>query len=200
LGAITAKHRTRLTSRPYWPQYAKLFKTEVYICEMTAGNWFVAATLPRAELQSRRNLEQQKFTCFLPRFRKTRRHARRVDHLLAPLFPGYIFVHFDRNLDPWHSINGTYGVRRLVGSSLGMPQPMPDAAMQALLARCDGDIIFSQIPTLKAGQHVRVSAGPFVEQLATVERLDDKGRVHVLLHLLGAFQSVRVSASDLGPI
>ena len=56
------------------------------------------------------NLKRQGFEAFCPRFRKTRRHARRIDQVLAPVFPGYIFVHFDRERNQWRAVNGTHGV------------------------------------------------------------------------------------------
>jgi len=41
-------------------------------------------------------------------------------------------------------------------------------------------------PPLKAGQTVRITAGAFADQLAVIERLDDAGRVRVLLEIMGA--------------
>jgi transcription antitermination factor NusG len=35
------------------------------------------------------------------------------------------------------------------------------------------------------GAKVRLAAGPFAEQLAILDRLDDSGRVRVLLEILG---------------
>lgn len=144
------------------------------------------------------NLSRQSFTAFCPRFRKTRRHARRVDTVLAPVFPGYVFVRFDRNRDSWRSINGTYGVLHLVGPSQA-PQAMPAEAMAALLDRCERGIMRCLLPDLEPGRQVRVATGPFADRLATIDQLDDRGRVHVLLDLLGSRTSVRMEAHDLVP-
>ena len=62
-----------------------------------APAWYVVETLPRAELVAQSHLQRQSFGCFFPQFEKTRRHARRVDRVLAPVFPGYVFVRFDRD-------------------------------------------------------------------------------------------------------
>ena len=43
-------------------------------------------------------------------------------------------------------------------------------------------------------------AGPFAEQLATLEQLDDLGRVRVLVDLLGRQVSITTAARDLLPI
>ena len=166
---------------------------------MTSSIWHVAETRPRAEVLAQANLERQGFACFCPRFRKTRRHARRVDSLLAPVFPGYIFVRFDPRRDHWSPINGTTGVRRLVGSVSGAPYPMPETVMSALFERCEGSVIQRMVPTLWPGQQVRLSSGPFATVLATIERLDDNGRVRVLLDILGGMVPTCVHIRDLEP-
>jgi transcription elongation factor/antiterminator RfaH len=166
---------------------------------MTSSTWHVAETRPRAEVLAQANLERQGFACFCPRFRKTRRHARRVESLLAPVFPGYIFITFDPRRDHWSPINGTTGVRRLVGSAAGAPYAMPESVMSALFERCEGSVIQRMIPTLALGQQVRMASGPFATALATIESLDDHGRVRVLLDILGGSVPTRVHMRDLEP-
>lgn len=166
---------------------------------MTSANWYVAETLPRAEKYAEANLGRQGFASFCPRFSKQRRHARRIDRVLVPVFPGYVFVRFDRQRDQWTSINGTLGIRRLVGASSSRPQAMPESAMQALFERCTDDIMSCILPELEPGQQVRVVSGPFMGQLATIERLDDHGRVRVLLDILGGQAPVRMLAGSLAP-
>lgn len=166
---------------------------------MSAASWFAAETLPRSEVLAERHLQRQGFSSFCPRFRKTRRHARRIDEVLAPVFPGYVFVRFDRDRDQWRAINGTLGIRRLVGQSPSHPQPMPTSAIEALLARCEGGIIRSIVPECVPGQQVRLMCGPFADQLALVEQLDERGRVRVLLNILGGQMSVRVPHGALAP-
>ena len=164
-----------------------------------APAWYVAETLVRGEAKAQRNLERQGFASFCPRFRKMRRHARRVDYQLAPVFPGYLFVKFDRQRDEWHAINGTTGVKRLIGPTGSRPQSMPAPAMQALLARCSGDIISGLFVSLEPGQAVRLISGPFADSIAQVERLDERGRVRVLLDMLGGATPVSVRISEVGP-
>lgn len=166
---------------------------------MTTSSWHVAETRPRAEAIAQRHLERQGFDSFCPRFRKTRRHARRVESLLVPVFPGYVFVRFDARRDHWLPINGTTGIKRLVGSATGSPRPMPPAVMEALFTRCEGDVIHHLWPTLTPGQQVRLASGPFATALATIERLDDNGRVRVLLDILGGHVAARVHLRDLEP-
>ena len=166
---------------------------------MASSLWFVAETLPRAEARAQMQLHRQDFRCFLPRLRRSRRHARRVEQVLSPVFPGYVFVSFDPDRDPWRAINGTLGVKRLVGPAEGRPQPVPDDVMQALFGRCEGDLMVHAIDDLAPGQRVRLLSGPFAECIATIEAMDDKGRVAVLLEMLGKAMNLRVPAAALGP-
>ena len=55
----------------------------------------------------------------------------------------------------------------------------------------NGILSFEQ--TLQVGGSVRLLAGPFAEQLGTLERLDDNGRVRVLLNILGGQVPVRIA-------
>ncbi|MBK8631858.1 MAG: transcriptional activator RfaH [Sphingomonadales bacterium] len=148
-------------------------------------SWYVAETQPRKEALAALHLGRQSFDFFLPRYRKARRHARKFDTVLAPLFPGYVFVRFDREQANWRSINGTFGIRRLLCGEDGMLQPMPTRVVQALQARCNGDIFDASLDSLKPGEKVRILHGPFADLIAQVKSLDDRGRVALLLDIMG---------------
>lgn len=165
-----------------------------------ARAWYVAETQPRAETLAQLGLERQGFPAFCPRFRKVRRHARRTEQVLAPLFPGYLFIRFDPQRDAWRSINGTRGIRRLVGPSTGYPQPLANEVVEALHARCDNGIVSSVLPDLEPGQVVRVLSGPLADRLAVITTLDDKQRVGILLDILGSQTPISMSRGQLGPL
>ena len=148
-------------------------------------SWYVAETQPRKEALAALHLGRQSFDFFLPRYRKTRRHARKFDTVLAPLFPGYIFVRFDREQSSWRSINGTFGVRRLLCGEGGALQSMPSRVVEALQARCKGDVFEPANDSLRPGEQVRILQGPFTDLIAQVQSLDDRGRVALLLDVLG---------------
>ena len=118
---------------------------------------------------------------------------------MAPLFPGYVFVSFDVDNDPWRSINGTLGVRRLISYDPARPQPMPDAAMTQLLGRCHDGIVTKLIGGVQPGDAVKIVSGPFAGQLAEVESLDNKGRVRILLSILGGATGLRIRIGCLAP-
>ena len=146
--------------------------------------WYVVRTQPQREAQAARQLENQNYRVFLPRFFKSRRHARKFETVLAPLFPRYMFIILDLTRDRWRSVNGTYGVDRLLTQG-GLPEPVPHELVEKLTSAAEADGVIRFSTGLKEGQTIRVTAGPFAELMGKLERLDDSGRVRVLLEIMG---------------
>jgi transcription elongation factor/antiterminator RfaH len=146
--------------------------------------WYVAQTLHHREKIAELHLRAQGFRPFFPQFRKTVRHARKLREVMAPVFPGYIFVIFDTERDRWHSINGTFGVSRLL-TALKRPLSVPAGVVETLIGAIDPSGCVVLGADLRAGQAVRVVAGPFAGGLGVLERLDGKGRVRLLLSIMG---------------
>lgn len=166
---------------------------------MIGRRWYVAQTEPKKERLAVVGLERQSFLSLCPCYHKIRRHARRIETVLAPLFPGYVFVNFDLDKDSWRSINGTLGVRRLISFDPVTPLPMPDEAMIPLL-NPRGDSLGNAVGGVQVGGTVRMISGPFAEQLATVETLDDKGRIRLLFDILGSAVRLRLRVDGVVPV
>jgi len=161
--------------------------------------WFAVHAQPFGELRAQGNLENQGFRTFMPKRHKTVRHARKLRTVESPFFPRYLFVVLDLDRDRWRSVNGTFGVSRLVMRG-EQPQPVPRGVVETLLASADPGGILHLADRLKIGSPVRMLAGPFAEQLATLEHLDDLGRVRVLVDMLGRQVSISTAAKDLFPL
>ncbi|MGC2410092.1 MAG: transcription termination/antitermination NusG family protein [Methyloceanibacter sp.] len=161
--------------------------------------WYVARTLPQRELQAAQQLTNQGFRVFVPRYWKNRRHARKVETVSAPLFPRYIFTILDLTRERWRSINGTLGVERLLMSA-GEPQPVPQGVVESLIDAADPGGTMQFHFHLKEGQAIKVTAGPFAELIGQLERLDDNGRVRVLLEIMGGTVRVALAQTLVAPI
>jgi transcriptional antiterminator RfaH len=157
------------------------------------NRWYVVRTKPRAEDTVLSHLRRQDFEAFLPRFLKTRRHARRVDQVGIPLFPGYLFVAFDQELARWRSIFGTIGSSGLICHG-DRPAPVPEGVVEEIIARRDdkGYVALHFDRGLKQGQSIEVLNGPLAEARGIFECMDSKERVIVLLNLLGRQVRTRV--------
>ncbi len=155
------------------------------------GTWYVVRTKTGAEERAVRHLKNQKFETYLPRYRKQIRHARKIEKVLRPLFPGYVFVCMDLGRQPWRAINGTMGVISLVQFG-DKPQSIPASMVEAVRAREDEAGTVNLAPHgLKKGDRVRVREGAFAAYTALLEDVSDEMRVTLLLDLMG--REVRVS-------
>jgi len=147
--------------------------------------WYVVCCQTRQEARADLNLRRQGFESWLPRLQQTRRHARRIDNVFVPLFPGYLFVSLDLDQQPWRSINGTFGVRRLLCEN-ERPAPVATGFIETLQETMDeAGLVAAPNDAFKCGDRVRLIAGPFADMIGTLARLTDKDRVAVLLNVLG---------------
>jgi transcription antitermination factor NusG len=161
--------------------------------------WFAVHSLPFRETYAEGNLKNQGFRTFMPKRHKTVRHARKLTTVEAPFFPRYLFVVLDLDRDQWRKVNGTFGVARLIMGG-EQPRPVPYGVVETLTASADPRGILHFGEKLKIGSRVRLLAGPFAEQLAILEHLDELGRVRVLVEILGRQVSVSTAARDLHPL
>jgi transcription antitermination factor NusG len=161
-----------------------------------AGVWYVATTHARKERLAADQLAAQGFRTFCPLMRKTVRHARRETRVLAPVFPGYVFVSLDPDRGRWRSIDGTRGVGALVKDADG-PLPVRPAAMRTLLGSVDAQGVLEVEPPLRPGGSGRLKSGPLAGQLGMIESLDGAGRVRLLVTLLGRRTRVAVPVGDV---
>lgn len=160
--------------------------------------WFVVHTQPHRETRALTHLTHQGFRSFLPRYTKTIRHARQFRTVSAPLFPRYLFVELDLDRDRWRSVNGTFGVSHLIMEG-DRPQSIRSDAVVDLMAFVDPAGVVSLAPTLRPGERVRLATGPLAGQIGELLSLDDRGRVKVLLDILGKQTTVRAERAGLVP-
>jgi transcriptional antiterminator RfaH len=163
--------------------------------------WYVVHTQAQGEARAECNLRRQGFNTYLPRYQRTRRHARRMDTVARPLFPRYLFVALDVARDRWRSIQSTFGVSNLVvvGND---PVPLPDGVMEEIRARESGEgFVKLGLPAgIRAGSPVRLLDGIFEDYRGELERCADEHRVTVLLKLLGRHVRVFVPAASVGTV
>jgi transcription elongation factor/antiterminator RfaH len=161
--------------------------------------WYAVHTLPFAEARAEGQLHRQGFRTFQPKRHKTVRHARRQSTVEAPFFPRYLFIVLDLARDQWRSVNGTFGVSRLVMWG-DRPHPVPRGVVEALIAAADARGILQLFRKLQIGGPVRLMAGPFAEQLAILDDQDDSGRVRVLLDILGRQVAILTKGNNVLPV
>lgn len=163
-----------------------------------SARWYAVKCLANREAAASAHLGNQNFPVFLPRNQRTRRHARKIETVLAPFFPGYLFVQLDLTRDRWRSVNGTYGVSYLLMQG-EMPAPVPKGIVEALQERCDERGVLGNISELRPGQDVRIMIGALADFVGKLERQDSAERVRVLLEIMGGQVSVVVPRAGVVP-
>lgn len=160
--------------------------------------WYAVHCLSHREAAAAAHLRNQEYSVFLPLRRKTRRHARKIENVNVPFFPGYLFIRLDLSRDRWRSVNGTYGVASLVMQG-DLPMAVPRGVVENLEHSSDSGGIISWQPELKPDQPVRIAEGVFVDLMGTFERLDGPERVRVLLEIMGGRYSAVVPRTSVMP-
>jgi transcription elongation factor/antiterminator RfaH len=166
--------------------------------EQEAGaRWYAVQALPSRERIATLNLERQGFETFVPKvFRRTTSRAGRISERLDPLFPGYHFVRLDLDRAQWRSVNGTFGVSRLVMFG-DRPAPLARGFVEALLSRADERSIVSFSESFSEGDTVRVVSGPFDDLIGTLIKKRGTERVVVMMQLLSGSTPVELNVANL---
>ncbi len=160
------------------------------------SDWFVAQYKANSSIIAKRNLEKQGLKTFLPLIQTTVRSRTRFTSHFTPLFPGYIFIFFNRTLFRWEAINNTIGLTRLIASN-NIPQKLPDDFIRTLKERCnlEGHLILGS--SLKIGDKAEIMRGPFSNMVGSIEKIDPRDRVTILFDMLGRKTKTILSNSDL---
>lgn len=178
--------------------------------------WHVAQIVSGTEQTVAERLKRLRFGVYFPLLRVMKtvprkllsaRQRERGHHLIKrPLLevflPGYLFVHFDYDIDLWHDIFDLNGVRGLVCHG-NLPKPIPDSliegwqGMEEQGAIPGGAKIHSLFP-YRIGETVRITEGAFAGHNGTldklpkgyiegtaIEELDESKRVGLLVDLFG---------------
>ena len=164
------------------------------------SQWYVVHCRVSSEQRAEINLRRQDYEVWLPMYHKTRRHARRVETVLRPLFPRYLFVRLDLSSQSWRPILSTFGVHNIIADGDG-PLAIGDDIIAALRERADSEGVFEIARSaFKPGEEVRVQGGPMANLEGMFQAELDSDRVLILLKLMGREVRVSVAGDDVEPV
>ena len=158
--------------------------------------WFILQFKSNSHHLAAKNLIRQGCETFLPLHETTSRRLSRFINTSKPLFPGYMFIKFDRAESVWHKINSTYGVSRLITFN-SILKSIPTIFVDHLMKRYDllGKLL--PIQELKKGDQVTVLKGPFANFIATVEKYEADQRIWILMDLMGRKTKIQTPSDNL---
>ena len=159
--------------------------------------WSVIHTKVSRELSTAMGITGLGFPTFYPLHRRQRVHNHRIEHIIGPLFPRYIFVQFDRDRDEWGELLTIKGVVDILRTCDGKPCILRSEVMDAMKSRLDASPETIQAdPVYKTGQRVRIMDG-VLEGLEGLFEGSAQQRTCALLEIMG--RRVKVPMKSIVP-
>jgi len=158
------------------------------------GYWCCGQTEPHREAAATHFLGLAGYEVYCPRLRfvRPRRGRQVVSH--PPLFPSYLFIAITAG---WWNARWCPGIVKLLTTG-DAPMPVPDSLIAEIKSRERGGLV--ELPRrdgFKAGDQVRILAGPFEGHLGLYAGMRPHERVLVLLALLGGEQRVELARENI---
>lgn len=167
--------------------------------------WYVVQTKSDGERLAENELRKQNFTVFNPTYVDFVERRSAVTRVVKSLFPTYIFVEFDFEVDPWRKINYTRGCFGLVGCGEEFASPVPVGCVEDLIDRQDeaGNIKLEEavqmVTEFKEGMEIGIRGENYVGMTGTY-CFHTKNRVTLLLALLSSKIRVTLPLDSVYPI
>jgi len=158
--------------------------------------WFILQFKANSHLLAAKNLNRQGFETFLPLHNTTSRKLSRFINTSKPLFPGYMFIKFDKAESQWHKINNTYGVSRLITFN-SLLESIPTKFVDSLMKRYNLSGKLLPIQKLKKGDQVKILEGPFANFIANIEKYETDQRICILMDLMGRKTKIQTPSDNL---
>ena len=158
--------------------------------ESPEKQWYVVYSKPQNEDYAKFHLESKGLQVFFPKLLLPEPAKKRKR--IIPLFPNYLFVYINVFSREYYATVWCPGVRRIVGFN-GYPACIDTKTIELLMQESDPLGIIAARSTLKPGQEVQLTDGPFAGLIGIIhEPPNAKGRVKVLLQLLNRQAKVEV--------
>ena len=155
--------------------------------------WYVIHTYSGHEERVKKNLEQrikfmdsesEVFQVVIPTEDEIEVRGGRRRTVTRKILPGYVLVEMKMDERSWSVVRNTPGVTGFVGSG-NVPTPLQEKEVGEILKQMSAEAPKVKVGFRK-GQSVRVTDGPFIDFVGTVDEINmGKGKVKVLLSLFG---------------
>lgn len=172
---------------------------------METPGWAVVITKPMCEEIAEKSIRAAGFRAYLPRYKKIlvgHRVGNRGKAVIRPLFPRYLFVELwpDQQWSPLRSTTGVSDLIWLRGDADPRPSLISPEVVEAIREAEHAEQFDmgtkQNLKGLKAGNLVRITAGPFAELVGHIAECDsEERRVIVLLGILGGTKATLPGAA-----
>jgi transcriptional antiterminator RfaH len=159
--------------------------------------WYLLYCKPKSELRAQQNLALQQVDSYLPVIKEQKTARGKTKLVEVPLFPNYLFIHFDPTEFSVSTIHSTRGASRIIGCKESMT-PINDAIIAEIKHRVGNHQVELQ-PELVKGDRVRFTQGPFADLDAIFEEHNGDKRCNVLFTIMGQQKSLLVDVDQIAP-
>ena len=135
-----------------------------------SARWYAVWTRSQCEPKVEDGLRLRGFEVFLPRVTVSSRRRDRRLVLARPLFPGYVFLRFASSREGYIRVASTDGVVRIIGERWDALAPIPDEQVEAVRRLVTSGDWARAVPWIRAGDRVRIVAGPLRDLEGRVQR------------------------------
>lgn len=160
-------------------------------------SWYALYVRPRHERVIEQSLLGKGYVAFCPFYRARRKRSDRTKDVDVPLFPGYVFCRFDATQRL--PILTTSGVVTIVGTRK-LPEPVEEAEIESIQAIVKSGRAIQPWPFLRAGQKVRIQAGPLCGVEGTLLQVKNEYRLVASVSLLQRAVAVEVDQESVLPL
>lgn len=147
--------------------------------------WFVIQAKVREDKLARVMLEQAGIEIYQPHMEKIVTHARQRQLKRYPLFPGYLFAHFEAEEDVLHRVKWCRGVNRLLPDNNQLV-PLEEgfiATLKDLENRGEG--VIKKPVDFRPGDKIQIKSGPMKDVYGIFEAWgSDDERVRILVEMV----------------
>ncbi|MEL6756007.1 MAG: transcription termination/antitermination NusG family protein [Pseudomonadota bacterium] len=145
--------------------------------------WYALAVQPRKEHFVEQLVVQMGFDAICPNYIKHVRHARSTKKVIAPLYPGYIFVGMDIVTENWRAVNYVRGSIGLIMSG-NRPSELAIEFVDEFISKVGSNGVIAFQQELQIGDEVQALGGPFHSLTGRIVDMNDRDRVKILLNAL----------------
>jgi transcription antitermination factor NusG len=161
------------------------------------GRWYALYVRSRHEKVVESGLRGKGYAAFSPFYRTKRKRVDRIAVIDVPLFPGYVFCHFDSNKRL--PILTTPGIVGVVGPR-NKPEPVDDTEIASIRTVALSGRSVQPWPFLGSGQRIRVQAGPLTGAEGIFLRVKDECNLVISITLLQRAVSVVIEKDAVAPL
>ena len=174
--------------------------------------WYLLYCKPRGEARAVHNLTLQNIESYLPTIGEEKKVKGQINVKRIPLFPSYLFIHFDPQVTSVARIHSTRGVGRIVGCNELMTS-IDDAIIHSIRMR-EHKLLSELLPEnelskecldssdsieLHAGYPIQFTEGPFAKLEGIFDEKNGDKRCHVLFDIMGQKNRVSVAINSIKP-